>query len=150
MLQHQYSEWKNMLLSWSYFFGSNFIVLKAGFFALFSGIQKATLLLYSNSTLKMWRLEGRKATCKFNSKSKELCAAKDTLKQSSLLPSLALEAWNSFWVHLLWALDVSQLGWSYQKMPAWSIGGEKFSPMSSSSRLLLETQGLSHQGVMEW
>lgn len=63
------------------FFGSNFIVLKAGgFFVLFSGIQKATLLLYSNSTLKTWRLEGRKATCKFNSKSKELCAAKDTLK----------------------------------------------------------------------
>lgn len=95
----------------------------------------------------MWRLEGRKATCKFNSRSKELCAATDILKLSSLLPSLALEAWNSFWVSLLWALGVSHLSWSYQRMPAWSPGGEKFSPRSSSSGLLLKTQGLCHQGI---
>lgn len=153
MLQDQYSEWKNMLLSWSCFFRSHFIVLNGIFliFVLFCFLAYRKLLFYySNSTVKMWRLEMRKATCNFSLESKELCAAKHTLKLSCLLPSLAflLETWNSFWVSHLWALNVSHLGWSYQKMHAWSIAGEKLSHMSASPSLLLETQGLPHQGMM--
>jgi len=50
-------------------------------FVLFCFLAYRELLFFcSNSTIKMWRLEVRKATCNFSLESKELCAAKHTLK----------------------------------------------------------------------